>query len=119
MIGSLHLMTAPTSQILTIGGVELTNSRRFIDLSEVDTIRVQFSGSLSVQIDYSLDYGATWNTLVPATSYQGSGGLQISEWQDITSLGLQAGGYSQALLRGIGIGSGLLTTVNFVEIQYQ
>lgn len=110
----MTLLPSPVSQLLTIAGVELTNSRRFLDLTDVTTMSCQFQGSLSVQIDASSDYGTTWETIIPATSYTGGNPYRCG-WFGIPD-DLRS---DDTLIRAVGIGTGLLTTVTYVEVQYR
>ncbi|MBA4285475.1 MAG: hypothetical protein C0434_08090 [Xanthomonadaceae bacterium] len=112
---SLTLMSAPASQLLSLGGVELNSSRRFLDFEGISTVRVQFKGTLLVRVEYSLDFGATWGTLVAEDTYEGANPY-IGGWQQRPA---EIGNWGDVLLRAIGIGSGLLTTVDYVELQYR
>lgn len=112
---SITLMTSPVNMLLSAGGAELANSRRFVDLWDIERARVQFNSSanISVRIEYSKDYGDTWSTLIDEDSYVGSNPY-ASTWFALPPE-VQA---NDVLLRAVGIGSGLLLTVNYVELSF-
>lgn len=114
--GSITLMTTPVQALLTIGGSELANSRRVMDLQPMEAARLQYTASatLDVRIEWSDDQGATWNTLIGEYSATGSS-PRVSGWQTIPDASKE----QEVLVRAYAVGSGLLTTVNFVELQYR
>lgn len=118
MYSTLNLLASPVSQLITVGGVELNNARRFIDSAGLKTMRLQFDANLAVRLDYSTDYGATWSTLIPAPTTQGAGPY-VTEWQDVSWLNSGGVEFAQVLIRPFAVGSGLLTTVNFVQVDFQ
>ncbi len=113
---SITLMVQPVTALLTLGGSELANSRRYVDLDNSDACRWQYDSSngISVRVDYSLDYGATFQTL--AAEYESIGASpRITAWQTIPDEAKRP----DVLLRCFAIGAGLLTTVEFVEFQFR
>lgn len=112
---SITLLTSPATAILPVFGVELNNSRRFVDLYNRTRCRVQFnsSGAISVRVEYSLDFGNTWTTLLSEGSYSGTNPY-VSSWTTLPEE-VQA---NDVLLRTLGIGSGVLLTVNYVEFSF-
>lgn len=113
---SIHLMPNPSSQLLTLGGVELTDSRKVLDFSGIETVRVQYKGNLAVRIEYSLDWGNTWATLIPEDAFVVGNNPFVSGWLRVPD---DLPIYGEVLLRCIGIGSGLVTTTTYVEMQYK
>ena len=110
------MLTQPVSQLLTIGGVELNDSRRLLDFEGIYTARVQFKGSLSVRIEYSLDYGSTWATLLnEEPTYEGTNPY-VGGWQAVPP---EIGNWGDVTLRAMGVGTGLLTTVTYVQLDYR
>lgn len=116
MFCSLTLMTEPVTTLLSLGGAELPDSRRYVDLYTFEACRWQYkaSNTIDVRIDYSLDDGATWNTFADEYETVGSS-PRLTAWQVIPDEAKVA----DVLLRAYAIGSGLLTTVNFVEFQFR
>lgn len=100
---------------LTIGtsGTELSNSRRYVDLWDIERGRVQFNSSSAIRVHvyYSLDYGNTLFVLVPEDSYVGSNPY-ASAWFALPAE-IKA---NNVLLRAVGIG--LFLTVNYVEFSF-
>ncbi len=113
---NLSLMTEPVTQLISVGGSELTDSRRYVDLWDCEAANCQFKSSagMSVRVEYSLDDGGSWNTLVDESGYFG-GNPYTKGWVVIPEESKQ----NDVLLRAIGVGIGLLTTVNFVEIGFR
>ena len=112
----LTLVTNAVSSVISLGGSEVNNSRRYADLVDIEAARVQFAAtlSISVRVEYSLDAGITWATLVPEDSYVGSNPY-ISQWMVIP----EEARANDVLLRALVIGTGLLTTVVFVEMSFR
>lgn len=113
---SIHLMANPSSQILTLGGVELTDSRKVLDFAGIETIRLQYKGNLAVRVEYSLDWAASWYTLIPEDAFLVGNNPFVTGWLRVPD---DLPTYGEVLLRCIGIGSGLLTTTTYVEMQYK
>lgn len=109
-------MADSSTSILAVGGVELPNSRRVFDLADVEAMRLQYTASntISVRIEWSDDQGATWNTLIDEYSATGTN-PRVSGWQSTPSVVAE----QEVILRAFATGSGLLTTVSFVEVQYR
>jgi hypothetical protein len=106
------------SALLTVGGVELASSRRLMDLDDVQRARVQYrtnTSTISVRIEFSLDGGTTWATLVAedAPNVKGTNPY-VSAWQAIPIEAMTV----DVLLRAFGMGAGLLVAVDYVELQY-
>lgn len=116
LFSSITLMTEPVTALLSLGGSELNNSRRYVDLYTFEACRWQYDASqtIDVRIDYSLDDGATWQMFADEYDTGGSG-PRLTAWQIIPD----AAKVSDVLLRCFAVGSGLLTTVNFVEFQFR
>ena len=112
---SITLMTSPVTLTIGTSGTELANSRRFVDLWDIERARVQFnsSSSISVRIEYSKDYGSTWATLINEDSYVGYNPY-ASTWFALPPE-VQA---NDVLLRAVGVGAGLFLTVNYVEVSF-
>lgn len=112
---SLALMTTSLSITLLGIGVELTNSRRYIDLSDASLCRLQYNSTtqMSIEIDYSLDGGNTWAIMVPSTTYVTGTGPWISSWVPIPKTAI---GVGDVLIRAFGFGS-FLNSIDFVEFQ--
>lgn len=116
MYASTLLLAQSVTQLLQLGGVELSSSRRYVDFTGLEAVRWQYgsSASIDVRVDYSLDDGATWAVL--ADEYETSGtNPRITAWQVLPD----AAKVDDVLLRAVGVGAGLLTTVNFVDLQYR
>ncbi len=116
LFSSMSLMLEPSTSILTLGGAELPHSRRYVDLDNSEACRWQYaaSNSIDVTVDYSLDNGDTWQTL--ATEYETIGGnLRVTAWQTMPDEAKAA----DVMLRSVASGTGLLTTVHFVEFQFR
>lgn len=115
-MNSISLIAESFTQLISLGGVELPNSRRYLDLETFQAVRWQYQASsgLVVRLDYSTDDGATFIPLVDEYQTFGSG-LRCTSWQVIP----EPENKSQIMLRGFAIGSGLLTTVNFVQVDFQ
>ncbi len=113
---SVTLMADAASSLLSIGGVELPNSRRVVDLADAEACRLQYaaSASITVRVEYSDDWGATWYTLIDEYSMTGSN-PRVSGWQVIPADAKE----QEVTLRCWASGGGLLTTVNFVEFQFR
>ena len=112
---SITLLVAPVTITIGTSGTELANSRRYVDLWDIERGRVQFNSSaaISVRVEYSLDYGSTWAVLVPEDSYVGSNPY-ASAWFALPPE-IKA---NDVLLRAVGVGSGLFLTVNYVEFSF-
>ncbi len=112
----LTLVTNPSSMLISLGGVELNDSRRYIDLVGIERARVQFKASagMTLRVDYSNNDGSSWNTLIPETSYFG-GNPFICDWLVIPEEAKQ----NNLLIRAVGIGVGLLTTISYVEMSFE
>lgn len=115
-MSDLTLIANPASLVIAGAGTELTDSRRYVDLLDRQAVRVQFKATLgiSVRVEYSLDEGASWAALVSEDAYVGSNPY-VSGWQVIPDEARTV----NVLLRALGLGGGVLTTVNFVEMQYR
>lgn len=113
---SITLMADAVSSLISLGGGELANSRRVVDLQDFEACRLQYSASnsITVRIEYSPDQGATWATLIDEYSMTGSN-PRVSGWQVIPDEAKD----QEVVLRAFALGSGLLTTVNFVEFQFR
>lgn len=116
MYAGIMLLSDSNAQLLTLGGVELANTRRYVDLVGCEAARVQFNASsgISVRVEYSLDAGSNWSTLVSEDTYNGSNPY-TSGWQAIADDAKA----NDVLLRGLGIGSGILTTVNYAQLEFR
>lgn len=112
----MTLLANSVSSILSLSGTEVTGSRRYVDLLDCQAIRVQFKASASIQvrIEGSADDGSTWFTVLPEDNYSGVNPY-ISTWTVLPQQAL----VNNCLLRGIGIGTGLLVTVDYIEVQYR
>jgi len=113
---SIHLMANPSSQLLTLGGVELTDSRKVLDFAGIETVRLQYKGNLAVRVEYSLDWGASWDTLIAENTFLVGNNPFVTGWLRVPD---DLPIYGEVLLRCIGIGSGLVTTTTYVEMQYK
>ncbi len=97
MYQSTVLVSETVSQLLSLGGAELTNSRRYVDLTDNDAIRWQSWA------DLASEYGSTGTAPI------------VTAWQTIPD-DCKA---DDVLLRAWAVGTGLLTSVNFVEVKYR
>lgn len=116
LFSSLTLMPQPVTSLLSLAGAELAGSRRYVDLDDAEACRWQYESStgISVRVDYSLDYGVTFQTL--AAEYETLGAtLRVTAWQTMPADAKRG----DVLLRCFAIGAGLLTTVSFVEFQFR
>lgn len=116
IFSSLTLMIESVTSLISLGGAELPKSRRYVDLYTFEACRWQYlsSQSLDVRIDYSLDDGATWSTF--ADEYETTGSSpRVTAWQTIPDEAKTA----DVLIRAFATGSGLLTTVSYVEFQFR
>lgn len=113
--GICPLMTAAVTVTIGTSGTELANSRKLVDLGGCERGRVQFNSSsaISVRVEYSIDYGATWATLIDAGEYAGSNPY-VSVWFPLPD----ACKTSDVLLRAVGVGTGLFLTVNYVQFDF-
>jgi hypothetical protein len=109
-------MAHPVSQLLGGGGTELNNSRRWVDVSDCQYARSQYSASdsISVRIEYYFEVDDVWNTLVLEENAFGTDVI-CSTWQEIPP----EAKVGDLLIRCLAIGGGLLTSVNYVELQYR
>lgn len=112
---SMSLLSNPVTQLLAVGGSELTGSRRYLDFEGVETLRIQFKGQMSVRVEYSLDFGITWAVLIAEETYSGPDPY-LGRWQQKPD---ELANWGDVLLRCIGIGAGLLVGVDYVELQYR
>lgn len=114
--GSMTVMAHPVSQLLSGGGTELNDSRRWVDVSDCQYARSQYSssGSITVRIEYYIELDDSWATLVSEDNAIGTDPI-ASSWQEIP---LEAKG-ADILIRCLAMGGGLLTAVNYVELQYR
>jgi len=112
----LTLVANPYTALILAVGTEIADSRRFADLIDVDAARVQFksSSAISVRIECSVNNGATWATLVPEDSYMFSDPY-LSTWFVIPEEAKK----NDVLLRAVGVGSGVLLTVSYVEMSFR
>lgn len=112
---SCTLMTSAVTLTIGTSGTELANSRRLVDLWDCGRGRVQFNSSaaISVRVEYSLDYGATWATLIGAGAYAGSNPY-TSTWFGLPDE-CKA---NDVMLRAVGVGTGLFLTVNYVQFDF-
>lgn len=115
LYSGLTLLANAYSTLIATSGTELTDSRRYIDLSLAERVRCQFKATagMTVRIDYSTDNGLTWLTLIPSDSYFG-GNPFVCDWLPVPV----AAQFDNVLVRAIGIGVGILTTVNYVELSF-
>lgn len=116
LFSSITLMCEPVTSLISLGGVELANSRRYVDFERAEGCRWQYvaSNTIDVRLDYSLDNGITWQTL--ADEYETVGtSPRLTAWQTIPDEAKSC----DVLLRAYAVGSGLLTTVNFVELHFR
>lgn len=113
---SMTMLLQPVSSLITIGGAEVALTRRYVDLCDVEAMRLQYncSDSIDVRVEYSIDYGGSWNTLIPEYGMIG-GNPKSSCWQTIP----EDCHIPDVILRVYATGSGILTTINFVEIQFK
>jgi hypothetical protein len=113
MYQTTNLLTDTVSQLISLGGIELSNSRRYVDLTECDAVRYQYgaSNSIIVRLDFSVDFGQSWQTLVDEYAVLGTS-PRITAWQTLPDDSRTC----DVLLRAVAIGSGLLTSVNFIEV---
>lgn len=111
----LTLVANPFSLLISIGGTEVTDSRRYIDLLFTSRARLQFKASagMTMRIEYSTDNGGSWSTLIPENSFFG-GNPFICDWVVIP----EEAKYNDVLVRAIGIGVGLLQTINYAEMSF-
>ena len=113
---SMTLKGEASSTLISLGGTELPASRRIVDLQGFQACRHQYSASagITVRIEYSDDWGSTWSTLVDEYSMNGMN-PRVSGWQVIPNEAKE----QEVILRAYAVGSGLLTTVDFVEFQFR
>ena len=105
-----------------VAGTELTGniSRTYLDLSTYSMVRGQFASSLTstlvnCRIEYSLDNGTSWSTLIPnfAASIVANA-HNNSPWTNIPS-----SAKTGVLLRALIVGNGVLDPViKYVRIGY-
>lgn len=116
LFSSITLMLNPVTALLSIGGAELNDSRRYVDLITFEACRWQYqaSQSIDVRIDYSLDDGSTWQMMADEFETVGTS-PRLTAWQIIPDDAKTA----DILLRAYAVGGGLLTTVDFVEFQFR
>lgn len=116
LFSSVTLMTEPTTSLISLGGSELPNSRRYVDLDNADGCRWQYTATntIDVRLDYSIDDGTTWNMFVDEYETLGSS-PRLTAWQVIPDEAKTV----DVLLRAYATGAGLLTTVQFVEFQFR
>jgi hypothetical protein len=112
---SVTLMSSAVTVTIGTSGTELANSRRILDLLDCSRGRVQFNSSaaISVRVEFSTDFGATWQTLIDANAYNGSNPY-ISTWFVLPD---ECKG-NEIMLRAVGVGSGLFLTVNYVQFDF-
>ena len=112
---SISLLPNAVTQLLALGGTELTNSRRVVDLYDCGRGRVQFAATaaISIRLEFSLDYGVTWVLLWPEGSYQGDSPYN-SAWFVLPD---ECKAYD-VTLRAIGVGSGRVQTVHYVQFDF-
>lgn len=112
---NISLVVEPQTFLFSASGVEITGSRRFVDLYGSQRARVQFSSSsnMSIAIEYQLEGQSTWNTLIPEDSYYGSNPY-TSGWFALD----EACKENNVLLRVLGYGSGLTVTINHVSLDW-
>lgn len=110
---SISMMTNTHSEVISLVGNELNESRRYVDLTIFTKARVQFKSTsiIDVRVDYSLNNGSTWLTLVPFSTYNSSNPY-VTSWIDIP-IGAKT---DNTLIRAFSKGLGLLASVNFVEL---
>ena len=113
---NITLLSDSTSSVLSVGGGELPASRRYVDLSTANEARIQFQASngMQVRVEYSTDGGATFGTLFPEDATFGSS-PNFGRWMTIPPDAKT----DSTLVRCIAIGTGLLVTIYFVELQYR
>lgn len=114
--GTMTVLPNPISYLIALAGTEVTGSRRWIDLSDCQYGMVQYSASLSisVRIEYSKDLGVTWSTLVPEDNRLGTDPI-CSGWWNLPDLCRS----QMILIRAFSLGTGVLTTISFVEFSYR
>lgn len=113
---SVTLMSESSTSLISVGGLELPNSRRVLDLQDAQGCRHQYTSSngIDVRIEYSADQGSTWALLIDEYSMTGTN-PKVSGWQVVPDDAKQ----QEVVLRAFAVGAGLLTTVNFVEFQFR
>lgn len=112
---SLSLMPVPVSVSLTALPTAIAGSQRILDLTDAQTISLQFSAvGVQIIIQGSLDWGATWTTLVPADNYMGVNPYRTGWWNIPPAM--QA---DNVLIQAQGVGTGVIVVISYVELQYR
>lgn len=118
--GSISLSSGGISVLPLLAGSEVSHSRRQIDLSDCSYCRVQYEGSgigdLAIGVDYSLDSGSTWNSLLPAgPTIQGNGVVLSGSWNIFDSAAT-----TDVIIRATSFGSSVLAfTIWYIDFQYR
>lgn len=112
---STNLLSQVFTGVLSAVAAELANTRRFVDMRGTRRGRIQFNSTVSVTlgIEFSRDYGATWGALASPVTYSG-GNPYLSDWIDIPNTAK----YDGVLLRVIGIGAGIVATLTYIQLDF-
>lgn len=113
---SVSIMNETTTILIALLGTELSNSRRWLDVSDCQYVKSQYkvTNSVTVRIEFSTDSGSTWNTLCSENTAGGNNPF-FSDWELVPDTA--RGG--DILTRCLAFGGGLMETVNFVEMRYR
>lgn len=110
-----RLVANPFSLLIALGGTEITDSRRCVDLLTVERARLQFKASagITIRVEYSIDDCNNWLTLTSETDFFG-GNPFVCDWVVISPTAKM----NDVLVRALGIWGGLLTTINYAEMSF-
>lgn len=113
---SITLVTDMISSLISLGGQPISNSERIVDFQDFEACRHQYAASttIAVRIEYSKDFGVSWQVLIDEYSMTGAS-LKVSGWQVIPDDAKA----QEVMIRAYATGSGLVTSVNFVEFQFR
>jgi hypothetical protein len=126
VVYSQTILCSPQTIVPLLGGREIPQSRRRVSLFTGHdypiSARQQYEGAgllgdLSVGIDFSLDEGSTWSTLIPVGPSLATATDVYGPWQ---VLPVEAAQQDDVIVRAIAVGSAALgITVNFIELQFR
>lgn len=101
------------------GGSEPANSasRRVLPLLESQYARASFvmgAAGTQLRVEFSIDGGANWNTLVPNTP-SSAGTIVVSDWAEFPA----AARTDQTMIRIMVVNNNVAVTVFLVEVQWR
>lgn len=122
MAGSTTVFFSPIGASITgsPAGTEPANSasRRILPFLESQYARATFvmgAAGTQIRIDFSIDGGANWNTLVPTSPNSVAAAIVVTDWAEFPA----AARTDQTMIRVVVVNANVAVTVFLVEVQWR